>query len=163
MLPITLAAGLLACSPSSDEMSAEAELAAQIAPQGPVAEQAVEIIVSDLWLRPHLGGRTVTAAYFQAELAEGDADLLLSARIEGAERVELHGHFMDDAGVMQMREVGARLIEDDAPLAFVPGGLHLMVFGLETVSEGQTVEGVLVFQNGGDIPVTFNVQASAPL
>lgn len=159
---ILLVAGLAACSPQAEDAPQANHLENEIASQGPVTEQAAAVDVRAVWLRPHLGGRDVTAAYFFAELTEGDADLLTGARINGAERVELHGHFMAEGGVMQMREVGARRIEPDAPLVFTPGGMHLMVYGLETVVEGDAVSGVLIFQNAGEIPVTFTVRAMPP-
>lgn len=126
-----------------------------------VAGQESVIEIRAAWMRPHPAGRDVTAAYFTANLAEGE-DVLLSARIDGAERVELHGHFMTGDGVMQMREVGPQRIGEDGPLMFAPGGLHLMVFGLPAVSEGETVNGTLTFQNAGAVPVRFAVQSMPP-
>lgn len=123
-------------------------------------ETAVEIAAP--WMRPHPEGRDITAAYFTASLTEGREDLLLSARIDGADRVELHTHTMDAEGVMQMREVGPQRLGEGEPLAFRPGGLHLMVFGLPTVVEGDTVTGTLVFQNAGGIPVSFAVTSTTP-
>jgi copper(I)-binding protein len=120
------------------------------------------IRITASWIRPHLGGNTVTAAYFAATLTEGSGDRLLSARIEGAERVELHGHTMDDQGVMRMRPSGPRDLGPDAPVIFQPGGLHLMVFGLPTVSEGDEVNGVLVFERAGEIAVSFEARNLMP-
>jgi hypothetical protein len=129
---------------------------------GPVAEQETSIDVRASWMRPHPGGRDVTAAYVVVELSEGSEDLLTAARIDGAERVELHGHFIGDGGVMQMREIGPQRVTDAGPLVFTPGGRHLMVFGLPTVVEGDSVEGVLEFQNAGDVSVTFAVRSMPP-
>ena len=115
------------------------------------------------WMRPHPVGRDVTAAYFSARLLEGRVDRLLSARIDGAERVELHGHTMDDQGMMRMRPVPPQDLDDAAPLLFAPGGLHLMVHGLAPVVDGEQVRGVLVFERAGEIAVTFDVQNTAPV
>ncbi|WP_421784651.1 copper chaperone PCu(A)C [Hyphobacterium sp.] len=129
---------------------------------GPVAEQETAIDVRASWMRPHPGGRDVTAAYVVVQLSEGTEDLLTGARIEGAERVELHGHFIGEGGVMQMREIGPQLLTNAGPMVFTPGGRHLMVFGLATVVEGDSVEGVLEFQNAGEVPVTFAVRSMPP-
>jgi copper(I)-binding protein len=130
--------------------------------QGPVSEQATSIEIRASWMRPHPQGRDVTVAYVVVSLAEGTEDLLTEARIDGAERVEIHGHFMDSDGVMQMREIGPQRVTDEGPLVFTPGGRHLMVFGLAPVSEGDSVDGVLVFQNAGEVPITLDVRSMPP-
>lgn len=130
----------------------------------PLPEDGAEpaIMVHGSWIRPHPQGRDVTAAYFTAQLAEGEVDRLVAARIEGAERVELHTHTMDEQGMMQMRPVGPQELIAGGTLAFAPGGLHLMVFGLAPVVEGDAVEGVLVFERAGDVPVRFEARNAAP-
>jgi len=121
------------------------------------------IAVSGSWMRPHPQGRDVTAAYFTARLSDGTADRLLSARIDGAERVELHGHTMDpETGMMQMRPIGPQDLLAGGSLDFAPGGHHLMVFGLAPVFEGASVDGVLVFERAGEVPVQFAVRSTAP-
>lgn len=120
------------------------------------------IAVSTSWIRPHPQGRDVTAAYFTARLSAGEIDRLVAARIDGADRVELHTHTMNEQGMMQMRQVGPQDLSAGETLDFVPGGLHLMVFGLAPVSEGDTVEGVLVFERAGEIPVRFQARNAAP-
>ena len=79
------------------------------------------IDVRAAWMRPHPGGRDVTAAYFTIRLSEGSVDRLLSARIDGAERVELHGTMSAD-GLMQMRPIGPQDVNNEGPLVFTPGG-----------------------------------------
>lgn len=129
---------------------------------GPVAHQETAIDIRASWMRPHPAGRDVTAAYVVVRLSEGTEDLLTEARIDGAERVEIHGHFIGADGVMQMREIGPQRVTDEGPLVFTPGGRHLMVFGLAPVSEGDTVNGTLVFQNAGEVPVTLEVRSMPP-
>ncbi|WP_291843822.1 copper chaperone PCu(A)C [Maricaulis sp.] len=114
------------------------------------------------WMRPHPQGRDVTAAYFSASLSQGHADRLLSARIDGATRVEMHGHIMDDQGMMRMRPVPPQDLNDTGALIFRPAGLHLMVHGLAAVAEGDRVGGVLVFERSGEVPVVFQVRNTPP-
>lgn len=139
------------------EMSETAELQ-------PLADDGVApvIDVRAAWMRPHPGGRDVTAAYFTIRLSEGSVDRLLSARIDGAERVELHGHTMSADGLMQMRPIGPQDVNNEGPLVFTPGGRHLMVFGLATVVEGDDATGTLVFERAGEVPVTFAVRNMPP-
>lgn len=120
------------------------------------------IEVRAAWIRPHPQGRDVTAAYFAARLTQGAGDRLLEARIEGASAVELHSHTMDEQGVMRMRQIGAQFLGTEGPLVFTPGGRHLMVFGLAPVVEGDTVDGVLVFERAGEVPVRFAVRSMPP-
>ena len=120
------------------------------------------IDVRAAWMRPHPGGRDVTAAYFALRLADGSADRLLSASIDGAERVELHGHTMSADGMMQMRPIGPQDLNAEGPLVFTPGERHLMVFGLATVVEGDTATGTLVFERAGEVSVTFEVRSMPP-
>ena len=164
-LPLTLV--LAACGGSGEEAETHAgmnheAMPAMEEPTPVVVHEATAVDVRAAWMRPHPQGRDVTAAYFAASLTEGREDLLLSARIDGAERVELHTHTMSEDGVMQMREVGPQVLGEGEALVFAPGGLHLMVFGLPTVVEGDTVTGTLVFQNAGEIAVTFAVTSTAP-
>lgn len=129
----------------------------------PGADDVAPVLdVRAVWMRPHPGGRDVTAAYFTARLSEGQRDTLVAARIEGAERVELHGHLMGEGGVMQMRALGPQEITAAGPMVFTPGGRHLMVYGLPTVVEGDEVEGVLVFERAGEVSVRFSVRSMPP-
>ncbi len=160
-----------ACSGGSDPVEpdtahhADSSLhAMDDAPLGPLPDDGVMPVVEIqlAWMRPHPHGRDVTAAYFRAVISEGHADRLLSARIDGANRVELHGHTMDEQGMMRMRPVGPQDLDGTGPLVFAPAGLHLMVHGLDPVEEGDQVSGALVFERAGEVPVHFAVQASAP-
>lgn len=138
--------------------------AAAAADMAPLPDDGVTpvVLVRAAWMRPHPGGRDVTAAYFAARLETGAIDRLVSASIDGAERVELHGHTMNAEGMMQMRAIGPQELTADGQLVFTPGGRHLMVFGLDTVVEGDTATGILTFERAGDVPVTFQVRAMPP-
>ena len=168
-IPAALLA-LAACSEPAAEAPADhgsmdhGAMDTAAATPAPLPEDGAEpvVAVSASWIRPHPQGRDVTAAYFTAQLAEGEIDRLVAARIDGAERVELHTHTMDEQGMMRMRPVGPQDLTAGETLDFAPGGLHLMVFGLAPVAEGDTVEGVLVFERAGEVPVRFEARNSAP-
>jgi copper(I)-binding protein len=133
-------------------------------PAEPLPDDGVTSIIDVrvTWMRPHPNGRDVTAAYFTVYLGQGAQDRLLSARIDGADRVELHGHLMSENGMMQMRPIGPQDISSAGPMIFTPGGRHLMVHGLDPVVEGDLVAGTLVFERAGDVPVSFEVQSLMP-
>ena len=175
-LSVAAAAFLAACGGGWEDVAVSHDgghAMSEMAPAAPEASAAMAplpddgiapvINVRDAWMRPHPQGRDVTAAYFAATLDAGTADRLVSARIDGADRVELHGHTMDpDTGMMQMRPIGPQEIMAAGPLHFAPGGHHLMVFGLAPVAEGERVTGVLVFERAGELPVAFDVRSTAP-
>lgn len=163
-LPLSLM--LAACGNSGDEAATtpvdDAALPAMEDATPIVAREETTIDVRTTWMRPHPQGRDVTAAYLTVYLETGNEDLLVSARIDGAERVEMHGHSMTADGMMQMRAIGPQHLGGEGPLVFVPGARHLMVFGLPPVLEGDSVNGTLVFQNAGEVPVVFEVRNAPP-
>lgn len=160
-----LALGLTACGGDAPDaghsMAGHGDASAELAPLPDDGVTPV-VDVGAVWMRPHPGGRDVTAAYFTARLSAGQIDRLVSARIDGAERVEMHGHSMSAEGMMQMHQIPPQDVTDAGPLVFTPGGRHLMVFGLATVVEGDSVDGVLVFERSGEVPVTFAVRSMPP-
>jgi copper(I)-binding protein len=169
-----LAVGLAlsGCGPAPNSDQGEHAMAGHEAGPAMQASDIVEPLVDDgvmpvidvrvSWMRPHPNGRDVTAAYFTVYLAEGNVDRLLSARIDGASRVELHGHFMSENGMMQMRPIGPQDVSSAGPMIFTPGGRHLMVHGMTAVAEGELVAGALVFERAGEVPVSFQVRALMP-
>lgn len=99
-----------------------------------------------------------TAAVYLSIRNHSDADDRLY-RIEGdvADRIEIHTHIQDEAGVMRMRE-----LEDGIAIAsggtheLAPGGDHIMLLGLtEPLEQGDTFELLLFFDVS--IPVTITV------
>jgi hypothetical protein len=170
-LPFILSLALGACGDPADEAASGVDhagrshdMSGNAAAPGPLPDDGVApvIDVRAAWMRPHPQGRDVTAAYFAVRLSEGSADRLLSAQIEGASGVELHGHTMNAQGMMQMRPIGPQDLTSGGPLVFTPGGRHLMVHGLAPVAEGDSVNGTLVFERAGDVPVTFQVRSMPP-
>ena len=161
LLLSTALLALMACSPAAQDTGAASPAAA--APAGPADDSAGLVIDVDAsWMRPHPQGRDVTAAYFTVQLAGESSDQLMGARIDGAERVELHGHSVDsDTGMMRMERIGPQEFTPAEPIVFAPGARHLMVFGLAPVAAGDTVSGVLVFEHAGEVPVTFEVRNTA--
>lgn len=113
-------------------------------------------------------GRGRAGAAFMTITNTGDGDdRLIAAETDVSSLVELHAHRMDAQGVMRMREVeGGIPIPAGETVALQPGGLHVMMMGLERrLAEGETFPLTLVFDRAGRVEVTVaigGVAASAP-
>lgn len=76
-----------------------------------------------------------------------------------AARAELHNHSMDD-GVMKMRKVeGGVAIAAGDEVVFEPGGLHIMLMGLEEpITSGVVFQVTLTFERAGNVEVPVSVR-----
>jgi copper(I)-binding protein len=128
------------------------------------AAEAGGIGVADAWVRPTIGGGRTTAAYMTIT-NDGDDDVLQSARSPKAKAVELHKTTMTADGVAQMRAVKNGLpIKAGGTLTLAPGGVHLMVMGLdEALAEGGELPLTLEFAKSGPMQITVPVRATAPI
>jgi len=128
------------------------------------AAESGGISVTDAWVRPPIGEGRTTAAYMTI-INNGDADdVLQSARSPKAKAVELHKTTMTADGVMQMRQVkdGLPIAAGDT-LKLLPGGIHLMVMGLDdALAAGGEVPLTLEFAKSGPMAVMVPVRATAP-
>lgn len=122
------------------------------------AALAGDVTVAEAWARPSLVPGGASAAYFTVS-TDGAADRLIAVSSPVAARVELHSHTVDEAGVARMRPVAAVAVEPGSPTALVPGGLHVMLMGLDRpLSEGETVPLTLVFERAGELTVEAPVR-----
>ncbi len=94
-------------------------------------------------------GQKVTAA-FMTLTNSGTEDLVLtSGSSMVAEKIEFHQHSHVD-GMMRMRQVPELVVPAGGELHLEPGGLHLMLIGLQQVlQEGDKVVLELCAANGG--------------
>jgi periplasmic copper chaperone A len=98
--------------------------------------------------------RTVTAGYFTIR-NKGGRDRLISASSPMAKSVEIHTHRKGQGGMMRMEMVKAGVVVPaKGEVAFKPGGLHLMLFGVSAaIKEGDAIPVTLVFEKAGAIEV----------
>jgi len=90
----------------------------------------------------------------------GGADRLVGAESPAAERIELHTHHHED-GAMTMRRLEAMEAPAGGALALMPGGDHLMLFGLKPgLAVGDRFPLTLIFEKAGRMTVEVRV---APL
>jgi periplasmic copper chaperone A len=126
------------------------------------ASATSSISVDDPWLRSARPGQRNAAGYLR--LRSTVADRLVGARppADLAERGELHTMRMD-GDIMVMREADAFDLRPGKPLAFAPGGNHLMLMGLKRpLPAGETVTVVLLFEKAGEVPVRMAVRDGPP-
>ena len=127
------------------------------------APAVAQVKVEAAWARPTVQGQTVGGAYLTLQSAQ--ADRLLGASTPVAGRVELHR--MSMAGdVMRMRQLDAIDLPAGQAVRLAPGGLHLMLLGLnKPLAIGEKLSLTLKFERGGvltvQVPVTAQAAAAA--
>lgn len=138
---------LIACDQAS-EPARESEEAA-----------ASGISISDAWARETVEGAPTGAIYMTIENSGSEPDQLLSADVGIAARAELHGHSHED-GMMRMRPVEAFEIKAGETASLAPGGMHLMLFGLNRpLVAGETFPLALQFEKAGRRETTVTIRA----
>jgi len=110
---------------------------------------------SDVQLRASTAGMPSSAAYLKITNNGISDDQLIAARATIARRIEIHSMEMDNE-VMRMRAInGGLFIAAGNSLTLAPGGLHIMLMGLNTdLAPGTKHEIILVFEKAGDIKIT---------
>ena len=110
-----------------------------------------EVTFTDAWIRMARPGSSVTAGYFIASNT-GRARVLIGFEAKG--RVEMH-ETMTENGVSRMRPLARVAIGLGDVVAFEPGGMHLMLFGLDAAASAVVL--TAVFEDGNRQEVTFEV------
>ncbi len=117
------------------------------------------ISVDHPWARATAGQAPNGAAFMLLTNAGDQADYLVGAATDVADRVELHQHTMED-GVMKMRPVEKIEIAPGGEALLKPGGLHVMLLGLKApLKEGERFPLTLTFEEAGPLEVEVAVDA----
>jgi copper(I)-binding protein len=157
------ALALSACSKSQEgtgaskpaEQAPEAQLAAPV---------ALNVQVTDAWVRPAVEGQKATGAYLS--VTANQAVRFVGASSPVAKTVELHEMKMD-GDVMRMRKVdGGVELKADQAFRLEPGGYHLMLLDLtQAMVDGQDIDITLQMQKADgstqDIPTKAKVRSLA--
>ena len=123
--------------------------------------KAGSVMVRDAWARVTIPDRPA-AGYMQIHNMGAEADRLVSASSPMADRVELHTHTMEN-NVMKMRRIDGVDVPGGGHAELLPGGHHLMIFGLKHhAKEGETIPVTVVFENAGSLELELDVRKSAP-
>lgn len=95
-----------------------------------------------------------TAAYFTITNDTNHDIYLVDARTVIAKTAELHNHIVRGE-VMKMEKQSKVKVAAGQQVQFQPGGLHVMLFGLNrSLKEGQTVALTLITEKGTEIDFT---------
>src|SRR5262249_5944436 len=110
------------------------------------------------WARATPKGSTVTAGYLTITNKGNEVDRLIGGSAAPASRFEVHDTITEN-GVGRMRQVKSLEIKPGQTIEFKPGGMHVMIMGLkQSLSQGQTLKGTLVFEKAGTVAIEFAVQ-----
>lgn len=91
---------------------------------------------------------------------DGEADKVIAANSNVAERVELHTHLMD-GGIMMMREVEHYDVAADSDTVLEPAGHHIMLMGLRApLQAGDQFPLTLTFEKAGDKVIDVEIVKS---
>lgn len=125
--------------------------------------KADSLIVEDPFVREVPPGSPATAAFMKL-YNQSDAPVrLIEAQNSITEYTELHDHVVIDE-VMRMRQVDAIEVPAQGEVTLSPGGLHLMLIGLDkSINTGGSVSLDLIFDNGDVIEVVAPVRAVMPM
>ncbi len=108
------------------------------------------------WARPTIPNRP-GVAYFGVHNMGDAPDRLIGARAAGVDKIELHKAEQKN-GIMTMAPVDALEIPAGGMAHLGPGGLHLMMFGIDPpLKEGDTLEMILIFEGAGEVAITVPV------
>ncbi|WP_438950966.1 copper chaperone PCu(A)C [Porticoccus sp.] len=123
-----------------------------------VQANAVELVVSEAYIRGLPSGQTVTAAFMTIYNGYGHDCRLLGVASPIASRAELHQHRHRD-GVMSMRRVPELTIPAGGQVDLRPGGYHLMLFGLQAkLLDGEEYPVSLLFEACPDVELSVPVR-----
>ncbi|MEX0338130.1 MAG: copper chaperone PCu(A)C [Arenibacterium sp.] len=125
-----------------------------------MAQSAIE--VKDPYARTSRPNAPSGAAFMILQNRSDQADRLISAQSDVAQRVELHTHKIDSNGVARMLEVeGGIDIPAGGEHALERGGDHVMFMGLSRdLKDGESVSVTLTFEKAGDVVVEIPVDLS---
>ena len=98
-----------------------------------------QIMLHDFWVRQMPPGASVNAAYGLIMNHGAQPVMITDVTSVAADRATLHETLQEDDRV-RMKAVGQVTIEPGQTLALAPGGMHVMLMGLDT---SRSVDGVL--------------------
>ena len=129
------------------------------APEAEWSEACAKMYVVEGWARPAAAAMPNSAAYgLLLNLTDSD-DTLISANCGVAQAVELHEMLMGEGDVMRMRPIeGGITVASGAATLLQPGGLHIMLIGLnQELEAGTTLELTLEFSERGTLELAVPI------
>ena len=124
---------------------------------------ADDLEFENAWLRATPPGGSSAAIYGDLINNSDDEEVLVSVTSNVAKRVMLH-RTSDEQGMMRMMHVDKLILAPGTQERLSPGGLHLMLTGLQqSLAEGERVTVKLHFQSGREIEAVARVGSIAQL
>ncbi len=118
---------------------------------------AASLVIQHPWTRATPGGAQLAVGYLTILNHGSSVDRLTGGSLEASQGFELH-EMKTDNGVMTMRSTGPLDIPPGGSLTLSPSGKHIMFTGLKQgLKKGQDIQGTLVFERAGTVPVRFDV------
>ncbi|KAA9131947.1 copper chaperone PCu(A)C [Marinihelvus fidelis] len=115
-----------------------------------------EITATEAWARATPPGARNGAAYLYINNS-GESDRLESVSGKVSERIEIHAHIHADGMMKMERQDGVDVA--NGTTTFEPGGLHLMLLGLDApLVAGESFQLVLHFAQAGDRTITVEIR-----
>lgn len=99
------------------------------------------------------------ALYFMVR-GYGDDDALIAVSTEVADSAELHETVTGSDGTVSMQPVSRMELPGDDVLILEPGGLHVMLIGVDDLAVGDKFDVTLTWENAGN--QTIEVQVADP-
>jgi periplasmic copper chaperone A len=115
-----------------------------------------DLVIESPWARESV--TPSSAAYLTVRNSGDQDDRLIGVTSAVANRTELHSSTME-GGVMKMQPVEAVLVPAHGEAALAPGGLHVMLMGLNgRLEEGKSFALTLEFEHAGKIEVMATIE-----
>lgn len=116
------------------------------------------IEIKDAWARATPARAPAGGAFVTITNTGAVTDNLLAASADVSKTVELHTHIVE-GDVMRMVAVGSVEVAPGKAVAMGPGGLHIMLIGLNApLKEGTSFPLELTFAQAGKVTVTVDVR-----
>jgi copper(I)-binding protein len=102
------------------------------------------------------------AAYLEIHNTGSEPDRLIGLSSPVAASAEIHAT-ENDAGVLRMHEQDGLIIRPDDTVIFQPGGLHIMLNGLNRpLKAGETFPLTLRFEKAGSVELEIRIERAGP-
>lgn len=113
------------------------------------------------WTRTTVEGVRNGAAYMTLKNETGQDDVLIGASSTSARKVEIHESKLNELGVYTMNKITELPVKSGEEITFSPGGLHLMLVGLNQPLEvGNEIAVKLEFAKSQPINVRVAIESS---
>ncbi len=121
--------------------------------------KAGDLVIDHPWVRATPPGAPTAGGYAKITNHGTEPDRLTGGSATGVERVEVHEMTVEN-NIMKMRTLDDGLeIGPGETVELKPGGYHLMLIGpKDQLTEGNAIEGTLVFEKAGTVDVSFTVE-----